>query len=376
MWRSRTCTPWTRVKRSLEAAMSEHNLLEMTRARLTIKQPFWATLSMNLELVVDRSIETACTDGRVLRYNPDFLESLPPAQRETLLAHETAECASRHPWRLGNRDLELANIAGDYPINEMLEKDGFEPIPGWYRDTRFDGMAMEQIYSKLSAEQGSKPKPEDGKGKPGNQPGQGQPGGQQNGPGKGNASPAVPSKGQGEGTGAGSCPTGQFQPAPADLEDPADGEPGGMSEEDWKVAVEQAVMVARAAGSLPGAFAAQYVKAKEPKVDWIGVLREFVVRNLPSEPTWSTPNRRYIWQGIYLPGVSKENTGEGVLAVDCSGSTMPYQKIFANEFKGIITEARPERTTVIYWDAKSVIPDEDTAEYGPDDLEIEMQPRG
>jgi predicted metal-dependent peptidase len=75
---------------------------------------------------------------------------------------------------------------------------------------------------------------------------------------------------------------------------------------------------------------------------------------------------------MYLPGSVKENIGEIVLAIDTSGSTMRMQKEFANEFGGILLEARPEKVTIIQCDAaiQSVV------EVTPEEFEIAYQPKG
>jgi len=44
------------------------------------------------------------------------------------------------------------------------------------------------------------------------------------------------------------------------------------------------------------------------------------VRHHPADSSWMRPNRRHIWNGLYLPGVVREGVGEIAIAVDCSGS--------------------------------------------------------
>ena len=344
------------------------NILEKTRARMLLHEPFWASLAMNLNLIVDTTIETGCVDGRVLRYNPEYLAALPSDQQETFMAHEAAHCALGHPWRVGSRDPEVANDAADYVVNDTLLEAGFTPIPGWLYDPQYKGWTFEQVYSKLMAKRQQQP-----------EGGQGQPGEGQNGAGKGQDSPATASTGQGQGStpgsGRGPCPTGEFTAAPPE-EEASTGEVGSMSEMDWKMAVEQALAVSKAAGTAPGAMAVAVAQNKEPKVDWVSALREFVTQNMPTTQSWTTPNRRFIHQGLYLPGPYKESTGRGVLAVDCSGSTMPYQKLFAGEFKGILADSKPEELTIIYWDAKSEIPASDVETVQPDDFDLAFKPRG
>jgi predicted metal-dependent peptidase len=50
------------------------------------------------------------------------------------------------------------------------------------------------------------------------------------------------------------------------------------------------------------------------------VLREFVSTHARNDYSWSRPNRRFVAQGLYLPGLHSEELGEVVIAVDTSGS--------------------------------------------------------
>jgi hypothetical protein len=40
----------------------------------------------------------------------------------------------------------------------------------------------------------------------------------------------------------------------------------------------------------------------------------------PADYSWTRPNRRHVWTGLYLPGIVCEGVGEICIAVDCSGS--------------------------------------------------------
>jgi predicted metal-dependent peptidase len=49
-------------------------------------------------------------------------------------------------------------------------------------------------------------------------------------------------------------------------------------------------------------------------------LREFVASNAKNDYSWARPNRRFLAQGLYLPGLHSEELGDVVLAIDTSGS--------------------------------------------------------
>jgi predicted metal-dependent peptidase len=64
------------------------------------------------------------------------------------------------------------------------------------------------------------------------------------------------------------------------------------------------------------------------------------------------PNRRHIWNGLYLPGVVREGVGEIAIAVDCSGSVNARQlRLFEAEVRSILEGQRPERVHVLYFDS-------------------------
>ena len=50
------------------------------------------------------------------------------------------------------------------------------------------------------------------------------------------------------------------------------------------------------------------------------MLRQFVASHARNDFSWSSPNRRFVHLGLYLPGLRSEELGEVVLAVDTSGS--------------------------------------------------------
>jgi predicted metal-dependent peptidase len=60
--------------------------------------------------------------------------------------------------------------------------------------------------------------------------------------------------------------------------------------------------------------------SKAAQVDWRELLRRAWSETIPADYSWTRPNRRHVWTGLYLPGVVCEGVGEICIAVDCSGS--------------------------------------------------------
>ena len=61
--------------------------------RVRRKAPFFGSLALFLEQVLDEQVVTACTDGREVRFNPTFVESLAPAELDAVMIHEILHAA-------------------------------------------------------------------------------------------------------------------------------------------------------------------------------------------------------------------------------------------------------------------------------------------
>jgi predicted metal-dependent peptidase len=245
-------------------------------------------------------------------------------------------------------------MAADYAINLELIASGLTLPEGCLLDQKYKGLASEVIYSQLK--QQMKPQPKQGQGQ-GNQTGQGQP--------TGTFSDA-PQGEQDEGQGQ-----GQGKPSPKGQQTQGE-QPSVMTEQDWKIAAEQAAKVAKAAGKMPASMERLLGQSRQSKTDWRAELREFLQQTIPSDYSWQHPNRRFVHQGIYLPGTVKENFGTLAIAVDTSGSIYGETlNAFAAEVSAIASELKPEKVTVIFADAQI----QNVQEFDEGE-EIKLEPKG
>jgi hypothetical protein len=190
-------------------------------------------------------------------------------------------------------------------------KQGCNCPPDGLLDLRFQGMCAEQIYNLLDQEREQKAnssqqaKPKD----------QGPSGKMQLAPSAHNHGPSAPKTPGG---------FGQVVDAPFPRDDTSKGvqqvQHKEAHERDWQVAVEQAEAIARLAGKSPAGLDRTLKSGQDASVDWREVLRRTFSETLPADYSWLRPNRRYVWQGVYFPGIIREGVGEIVIAVDCSGS--------------------------------------------------------
>jgi predicted metal-dependent peptidase len=330
------------------------------RTRLLLDSPWFGALSMRLDIQPKPGVETFSTDGTHLFFEPSYVETLPESQLAGILAHEVMHCALLHPYRRGHRDHGKWNEACDYAINGELKTANFELPSDVLFDAQYNGLSAEQIYTKR--ERDNKPPDPSGSGRGTQQSPQGQ------------QTPQQGANGQQPGSGK-PLSTGTVEDAPPQPAPQADSTPSNqpMTAEDWKIASEQATAVSKAAGSEPGSAARAAKAARQSTEDWRATLREFVEHTQPSDYSWGSPNRRHIADGLYLPGIVRENLGTIAVAIDTSGSiSQAVLDCFAAELTAIAQEARPELLKVIYCDTRV----RHTEEFTADDAEIKLSAHG
>jgi predicted metal-dependent peptidase len=331
-----------RAKEALEA-MSQARMALILGSSGNPTRTFYATLAMRLGVEASASIPTAATDGKTLFANPDFILKLTQDERIGVVAHEVDHCTRLHMERMEGKDPTKWNIATDLHINRDLLASGFVLPSGVLNDFSQIKRSEEETYFYLP----DQPKGEGGEGKPGD--GQG-------------------GKGQDfEGNIGGVLPAPREAKPGETPEEAAQGrrEASAKAAQEWQQAAEQAAMIARAAGTLPGHIESLIKTNKAAQVDWRQELEEFVKATVYStDRTWARPNRRFVSQGIYMPSVIREGCGTIVYIEDISGS-VPYQahQQSSAEVIRLHSELKPERLIVLYVDTEV----QKVEEFGPDD---------
>lgn len=296
---------------------------------------FFATLALKIaggdNAIADWNIPTCCTDGRKLRYNPEFMAGLSIEEAEFVLAHEVLHCTNNHHTRRGNRDLRLFNIAADLAINPILRdaRIGRPPRGALFPGTgQFGnlppGLSTEETYARLLEGDNDDDAGDD-------------PGG---------------------------C---------GGVEDAGDPAETRESEAQWEVAVAQAQQIAKQRGDLPGCLADLVQRALAPDTSVADYLWEFISRSARNDYSWSTPNRRFLGQGLCLPGMQSEELGNVVCMVDGSGSCWDPNVIkrFAELLQGVL-ETFDCELTIIYHD----IPVHAVETWKSSDGPLVLTPRG
>ena len=102
---------------------------ELDRTKVSVflgkNSAFFGSLACSMEFRWDESISTAETNGKYIRWNPQWFQSLSKDERIFVYLHELWHAARLHPMRFGNKDPELWRIACDYKINGDLVDLGY-----------------------------------------------------------------------------------------------------------------------------------------------------------------------------------------------------------------------------------------------------------
>ena len=358
------------------------------------EQPFFGSLALRLPVRADAGRETLASDGREIRYSPQWIAETDAHVIETAIARVVLACALKHHTRRVERDPDRWQRASQLVTHGLLRDAGFTLPPD---AEAWDGISVEEAYDRLPEpdddESGDGDPPDGGGGSGADAAGtpmvngsdpsdegddgdggetDGSPEASNNDGGASNNSDAAPASCDPSGT-------GEVMDAPAD--GTGDGSnnsapsPGDIAAEEqaWDEAMHQALNLAKAEGRAPGAIEETVRGAHASTLDWRSLLRRYMTDAVKSDYSWSVPNRRFIDSGLYLPSIRSEGIDAIAVIVDTSGS-LPAETLaaFWSELREVADEIRPGRVVVLQVDAAV----QDAAEYAPDELPEEIAVRG
>ncbi len=332
----------SRIERESAARMSAC-VTELLR-----KQPFFGSLALRLPLRADATRETLASDGREIRYSPQWIAGADAHVIETAIARVVLACALKHHTRRRDRDPERWQQASQLVTHGLLRDAGFALPPD---AEAWEGIGVEEAYDRLPEPQDNNAGGDDGSGS------SDAAGGEQSDAGGGAAPPSCDPSGTGEVMDAPSG-AGDTNAAPSPTEASAE-------EQAWDEAMHQALSLARAEGKAPGAVEETVRGAHAGRVDWRTLLRRYMTEAAKRDYSWSLPNRRFIDAGLYLPSIRSEGIGTIAVIIDSSGS-LPTATLaaFWAEVREIATELQPESVFLLQVDAAV----QDAAEYSAADL--------
>ena len=312
--------------------MKTEEKITKARASLVLTAPFFASLALKMKLVADPSCETMWVDGISMGYNPKFIEPLPLEQVKGLICHEVMHVACHHNTRRGERDFENWNIACDYAIDPIVKNAGF--VQPWESiNPQYHNWEAEKIFKDLLQRRKENNR-EGGQDKAG-----------QGGPAQDNKNNTAQTDKQPK------CGFGEVRDYPGKNGCKASAAEKRQAEQEQKIAVKQAVQIAKAQGTLPQSLERLINEMTQPKIPWREVLARFLTEPARNDYSWQMPNRRFIHQGLYLPELKNPELGLIALLVDTSGSISQQDlNQFAAEMHSLLSAYKTE-LMVIYVDA-------------------------
>ncbi len=124
------------------------------KTKVLIKYPYFGIITMNVNYRIVDSIHvpTACTDGKTIYFNQEFMDKLSETEQMFVMAHEICHIAFNHIERSKDKKKKLWNYATDAVINAFLKRDGIPIIPGMVDES--DGLhySAEELYERLLRE--------------------------------------------------------------------------------------------------------------------------------------------------------------------------------------------------------------------------------
>ncbi len=322
-----------------------HTMMENARTVMVMggikkaDHTFFATLVFKLKYLPDWTIPTAATDGERMIYNPEFMLAQTSKHVRTIHAHEVLHNVCNHPAQMklliakGFDQLKL-NIAMDAVVNWILKEAGYDipedavlPGRGQFKDIPPNLTTLE-TYRLLKDKH---------------------------------------TKGYGDGSDIGGM-GGVLMP-----KDQA-GTESGLSklEQTWKMNVAQAENAAKMRGTISAGLERLVGEMLKSKVNWREVLRDFLTKNTKTEYTWSPPNRRFMWQGIYLPRLGGQTLTGLIIANDTSGSMdLGPRSACASEIEGICQQVGCSLTILHHDSAVCSV-----QKWEPSDGKLVLAPKG
>lgn len=292
--------------------MNVKEMVQKARFRLYEDEPWWGAMAMDMEIVYSQEIPHAMgTDGVQIIVNPKLINECAFSVDNLIfiIAHEVGHGFLNHMTRLGLRDREAFNIAGDIAIHIILmQYDYFvRKAPKGILYTRDFGEYAEEIYEKLPKKEGE-------------------------GEGEG---------GEGEGEEGDKLPEGKRYDEHIYRK---------MSEEERKkVEKECEERFIRATeyvkklpenkrGSIPANIVTIVDNILTPQVPWRRILVRFLDDvTYYNESRWVPPKKKLIPHGIIYPSLKNGKGGDIVVAIDTSGSISDKDlQDFLTEVSGIL----------------------------------------
>lgn len=331
-------------------------------------------------------ISTACTNGKVVRYNPDFIDGLTKVQTVGLVLHELLHPLLGHLDRLATQfktNHQRANRAADYEINNYItsyNRDVAIPVvlppDGCIDVEKWGDLSAEVIYKRLPEE--PTPEPDGGGGDNSDSDedsggdGDGDSSGGDSGGDSGSDSDSSGGDSSGGDSGSGSgTPSGC-----GEFELPDDGGESSVrdSANKWREILSSCIQTAKLRGKGGGDFIQKLEGMFESPLSLEELLSKYVTEFCIGDES-TKPDRKFLaLHDICITGNEDERHGTLVFVRDTSGSIdSDTMKSITSIIQDTVDTLNFDQVAVIDADNKIC----DVNYYGPyDTISLEIKGRG
>ena len=270
-----------------------------------LEHPYFGTVASSLALEKNNDILTFTSDGEKMRYNSEYLERLSIEEVEFVMANGAMHAVLKHHERLNGRTRWLWQSATDYVVNAMLVKNGMQLPEYAYYEKQFEGMYVEEVYAILHAERFD------------------------------NSDYSMEQESEQitdpDETGVENLHMRKEHTPDIDAKETHEKENRDNKEEvssipeseelsqEMKEHLEQIFQKHKRQGNLPKDLAFVVPEYFSHKVDWREFLYGYIATHAKTSYTFTPPNMKFLYRGIYLPSMSSDLL-RVIVAVDTSGS--------------------------------------------------------
>lgn len=267
--------------------------------QVVIHHGFFGPAVMAMPWIEETRIDTACTNGTVVRYNPSFVDGLTKAQTVGLVIHELCHPLLGHLERLAiqfKTDHRRANAAADYELNGFItsyNKDAVIPVilppDGCIDVDKWGEVSAEVIFKKLETPETPPPPPR------------------------------VNPDGEVDGDGDGDDDGGGGGSSAGEFEIPNDGESRELNDK-WRELLGSCIQTSKLRGELGGDFQKKLEDLYETPLSLEDILSKYVTEFCIGDGS-TRPDRKFLaMHDICIAGIEDERHGTLVFVRDTSGS--------------------------------------------------------
>ncbi|HHD75114.1 MAG TPA: hypothetical protein ENL00_04780 [Nitratifractor sp.] len=319
--------------RSMESILSkeQNSLFEKIRINFLFNHPFLSVLALSIPTTFGQHGRSAFeTNGYTIRVDYQKLEHYTPKEITYLYAHTLLHIVLKHPLRRQGRKIDIWNQSCDIVINLILEdfnNIGLRPEDEFV-DSDLKDKCVEEVYEILQAEE-SESKDD------------------------GSEEESKESKAKAEENPKGKEKVYRYNPQKRDIDEVENINSDKGEREKLDGVIIQALTIAKRSTNQYSRMQIEIDELIKPEISLEDTLKEYLISSLfEKESSYTRPNRRFVYQGIYMPGYKKRDEMlEIYIALDSSSSvTLDEYRRFLGVIQDVCEGFYEYKITVLPFD--------------------------